>query len=143
MYLLYIPGTFSQDALRLIKDSQNRTLDDIIRIYEDLCTLVFNTVSAYSVWFVLHWFTYGAGVVTTVIYISKESLLRNKYHTDAVEFVFLSLILVFTVYVFIFPCVCAARITSNCAGKLIIDLHPFHHRIRTPNTFQREFALLR
>jgi len=45
-----------------------------------------------------------------------EFRTRTKYHTDTVEFVFLGLILVFTLYQFIFPCVCAARITSNCAG---------------------------
>ena len=92
----------------------------MIGIHEELCTVVFSTVSAYSVWFVLHWFTYGAGVIATIIYISEESVTTTKYHTGVIEFVFLGLILVFTLYLFIFPCVCAARITSNCAGKIVV-----------------------
>ena len=56
-------GTFAQDAFRRIRDLQNGSLDDVIRIHEELCTVVFSTVSAYSVWFVLHWFTYGAAVL--------------------------------------------------------------------------------
>ncbi|KAJ7384783.1 hypothetical protein OS493_020375 [Desmophyllum pertusum] len=111
-------GTFAQDALRRIQDVQIKTLDDVIRIHEDLCTVVFNTVSAYSVWFVLHWFTYGAGVVVAVIYTEEEVISRTKYHTQMPEFVFLGLLFVSVLYLFVFPCVCAARITSNCAGKI-------------------------
>ena len=74
-------------------------------------------MSAYSVWFVVHWFTYGAGVVVAVIYISEESSLRAKYHIHAIEFVFLGLLMVCVLYLFVFSCACAAMITSNCAGK--------------------------
>ncbi|XP_078358409.1 uncharacterized protein LOC144643123 isoform X4 [Oculina patagonica] len=109
-------GSLAQNTIRRIQDVQNGTLDDIIKIHEDLCTVVFNTVSAYSVWFVVHWFTYGAGAVVAVIYISEESISRAKYHTHAMEFVFLGLLLVCVLYLFVFPCACAARITSNCAG---------------------------
>ena len=111
-------GTFAQDALRLIQAQNGGTLDDVIIIHEDLCTVVFSTVSAYSVWFVLHWFSYGAGVVASVIYISKETYTRTTYHTHAIEFVFLGFILVFSLSQFIVPCVFAARITGNCAGKI-------------------------
>ena len=38
-----------EDALRIIRELQDGTLDDVIRIHEDLCTVVFSTVSAYSV----------------------------------------------------------------------------------------------
>ena len=102
---------------------QNGTLNEIIRIHEDLCSVVFSTVSAYSVWFVLHWFTYGASVVLTVIYISEEVHSRTKYHTHTIEFVFLGLILVCVLYQFLFPCFCAARMTSNCTGKIFIELN--------------------
>ena len=90
MVLFYTPGTFAQDAFRHIKNlGQNSTLDDVINIYENLCTVVFNTVSAYSVWFVVHWLSYGAGVVLSVIYISKEFLERNKYGTPTLNLVYL------------------------------------------------------
>ena len=80
-------------------------------------------MSAYSVWFVLHWFTYGASVVLTVIYITEEVHGRTKYHTHTIEFVFLGLILVCVLYQFLFPCFCAAKMTSNCTGKMFIELH--------------------
>ena len=110
---LFTSGTIAKDALRLIKDLQNRTLDDIIILHEDLCTVVFNTVSAYSVWFVLHWFTYGAGVVLSVIYLSKEFLYGNR----KLELLYLCLIFVFHLYLFLLPCILAAKITSCCTGK--------------------------
>ena len=121
-YFFLGSGTFAQDAFRLIQAVQNGTLNEIIRIHEDLCSVVFRTVSAYSVWFVLHWFTYGASVVLTVIYISEEVHSRTKYHTHTIEFVFLGLILVCFLYQFLFPCFCAARMTSNCTGKIFIEL---------------------
>ena len=116
--LIFIQGTIAQDSFRLIRDVQNGTLDDIIRIHEHLCTVVSNTVSAYSVWFVLHWFTYGAGVVVTIIYLSEAVASSVKY-TPSIYTVFLGLIFVCLLYLFVFPCFCASRITSSCAGKSI------------------------
>ena len=115
----FILGTFAQDALRLIREVQYGTLDDVIRIHENLCTVVFNTVSAYSVWFVLHWVTYGAGVVVAVIYLSEQVASSVKYRTPSMDLVFLVLTFVGLLYLFVFPCFCAARITSRCAGKSI------------------------
>jgi len=109
-------GTIAMDANRLIRNLQNGTLDDVIRIHEDLCTVVFNTVSAYSAWFVLHWFSYGAGVVLSVIYISKEFLSRDKYGTPTLNLVYLCLFFVCHIYLFLLPCIFAARITSSCTG---------------------------
>lgn len=117
--MLITPGTFAEDAFRLAQNFQGDTIDGIIRVHEDLCTVVFNTVSAYSAWFVLHWFSYGAGVVLSVIYISKEFLSRTKYGTRTLNLVYLCLFFVCHVYLFLLPCIFAARITSRCAGKKI------------------------
>ena len=114
---IFITGTIAQDAFRLIQDVQNGTLDDVIRIHENLCTVVFNTVSAYSVWFVLHWFTYGAGVVVAVIYFSEEVASSVEHLTPSWQLVFLGLLFVCLLYLLIFPCFCASWITSSCAGK--------------------------
>ena len=110
-------GTSAQDALKLIRNIQNGTLDDVLRIHEDLCTVVFSTVSAYSVWFVLHWFTYGASVIAFVMYISEEIAMK----APLMELVYLGCVLVCLLYLFLIPCMCAARITSHCAGKKIFD----------------------
>ena len=112
-----------EDALRIIRELQDGTLDDVIRIHEDLCTVVFSTVSAYSVWFVIHWFTYAAGVLLFIIWVSTEveQLLRNGIGIPTVVLVYDGVILVCLVYLFLLPCVCAARITSGCAGKVKIN----------------------
>ncbi|KAM7430691.1 hypothetical protein ABFA07_018639 [Porites harrisoni] len=111
-------GTFVEDALRIIRELQDGTLDDVIRIHEDLCTVVFSTVSAYSVWFVIHWFTYAAGVLLFIVWLSTEveQLLRDGIGIPTVVLVYDGFILVCLVYLFLLPCVCAARITSGCAG---------------------------
>ena len=119
VYAIKFPtGTFAQDAFRLIQN-ENGTLDDIIRIHKDLCRVVFNTVSAYSVWFVVHWFTYGVGVVLSVIYISRELISRSKYGTHTINLVYLGLFFLCHLYLFLLPCMFAANITSNCTGKRI------------------------
>lgn len=105
-------GTFAQDVTRKIRGIQGGSIDDVINIHEDLCTVVFNTVSAYSAWFVVHWVTYGAGVVIALIYISEEI----KFDTTATEFAFVGLLLFCCFYLFVFPCYFAASITSSCAG---------------------------
>ena len=115
-FLIYHPGTFAQDVTRLIRNVrgvEDESIDDIIEIHEDLCKVVFNTVSAYSVWFVVHWLTYGAGVVVAVIYISEEI----KYDTTASEYIFVGMLLFCCFYLFVFPCYFAASITGSCAGE--------------------------
>ena len=113
LLLLLLSGTFVKHNLRCIRDLLLGSLDDVIRIHEELCTVVFSTVSAYSVWFVLHWFTYGAGFLVAALYISEEILLK----TPTVNLVYLGFLFVCLLYLFLLPCVCAARITNCCAGK--------------------------
>ena len=110
-----------EDALRIIHELQDGTLDDVIRIHEDLCTVVFSTVSAYSVWFVIHWFTYATGVLLFIVWISTDvkQLLRKEIGIPTVVLAYDGFILVCLLYLFLLPCVCAARITSCCVGKRI------------------------
>ncbi|XP_074613272.1 uncharacterized protein LOC141873245 [Acropora palmata] len=109
-------GTFARDAKRRIHDRNEGTLDDIIEIHEALCTLVFNTVSTYKLWFVFHWLSYGAAVILSVIYLSIEFHSRHKYGTPTLNLVYLCLFFICHVYLFIVPCIFAARITSCCTG---------------------------
>lgn len=114
----FTSGTFAKDSVRLIRDLDGGNLDDVIRIHEDLCTVVSDTVSAYSVWFVLHWFSFGAGMVVDIILISKEIMTdRDSNPTPATFKISLYLIFVGVLYLFILPCFYAARITSKCNGK--------------------------
>ena len=79
--MITFSGTFAEDTLRLIRDPQNRTLDDVIRIHEDLCTVVFSTVSAYSVWFLLHVISHGVGFMLLMIWFSIEMSLDYESNT--------------------------------------------------------------
>lgn len=112
----YSLGTFAKDAHRQIQNLQNGTLDDIIRIHENLCTVVFNTVSVYKLWFVLHWTTYGADVILSVIYLSMEFHSRTKYDTPVLNLIYVCLFFVCHLYLFLVPCIFAARITSCCTS---------------------------
>ncbi|KAK2572473.1 hypothetical protein P5673_002722 [Acropora cervicornis] len=98
-------GTFARDAKRRIQDRNEGTLDDIIEIHEALCTLVFNTVSTYKLWFVFHWLSYGAAVILSVIYLSIEFHSRHKYGTPTLNLVYLCLFFICHVYLFIVPCI--------------------------------------
>lgn len=115
-------GTFAEDTLRLFRDVHIRTLDDVIRIHDDLCTVVSRTSSAFSVWFLLHWISHGTGCILLVIRFCVEiELLDSKEYTAISKSVAsYILFLTFYIYLFVFPCVIAAGISGNCAGKLHI-----------------------
>ncbi|XP_068741692.1 uncharacterized protein [Montipora capricornis] len=127
-------GTFTQDTFRLVQNIQNGHLDDIIRIHEDLCKVVFNTVSAYNVWFVLHWFTYGASVLFGAICISEQ--VTSKASAGCITYH--ATVIICLIYLFLLPCIYAAKITSRCAeicekincttSADWIEGHPFRDR---------------
>ena len=68
-------------------------------------------------------YVYLMSGIAAVIYISEEVHNTTKYHTPTIEFVLLGLILVCSLYQFLFPCFCAARMTTNCTGKIFMELH--------------------
>lgn len=99
---------------------RSRELDRLIQIHEDLCDIVHDTVSAYSVWFVLHWITYGLTGIVIVIFFSEEISNKSKYRVPAESFVFYGLQMATNIYLFVMPCCCAAFITNTCGGRCII-----------------------
>ena len=115
---LITSGTFADDTLRLIRDVQNRTLDDVVRIHEDLCTVVFSTSSAYNLWFLLHVFCHGVGYISFVTLIFFMTAHKFEQNTLTPEYV-VSLVYVQLpfFYLFISPLMFAAWISSRCAGK--------------------------
>ena len=68
-------------------------------------------------------YVYLMSGIAAVIYISEEVHNTTKYHTPTIEFVLLGLILVCFLYQFLFPCFCVARMTTNCTGKIFMELH--------------------
>ena len=68
-------------------------------------------------------YVYLMSGIAAVIYISEEVHNTTKYHTPTIEFVLLGLILVCFLYQFLFRCFCVARMTTNCTGKIFMELH--------------------
>ena len=124
-------GTSANDALCCIRNRENETLDKIIQIHEKLCTVVSNTVSTYKWWFLLHWFSYGAVVILSLIYLSTENISGTLTTNDTLKLVHLCVIFICHVYLFLVPCIFAARITSCCTGKNLLIVRSRVHIIIT------------
>lgn len=96
------------------QNSNQNQFDIAIRYHEELCAIVSDTVSAYCPWFVMHWFFYGATCLIGVIYISEEF----TYSKNPFKLAYVSVFLVTHIYMFLFPCCCAAYITDTCGGMV-------------------------
>ena len=77
--------------------------------------MVGETVQSFALWFVFHWILYGvttimALVVITMRFGNEESIVKRTY-------VFLFFLV--HLFMFVFPCGCAAYITSTCSGEYL------------------------
>ncbi|XP_022793630.1 uncharacterized protein LOC111332540 isoform X2 [Stylophora pistillata] len=133
-------GTFAEHTLSRIQEfeAEHTTLEEIIIIHEELRTIVLNTVSSCSVWFMVHWLSYGVGVVISLVYMSKELISKGQNDSPTMNKVYFVLFFVCQVYLFLLPCILAAGITSRCRGvyekinsttsKDWTEGHPFQDR---------------
>ena len=123
-----------------IKDVHD-DVNDVIKIYNQLCKHVFSTASAFRYWFVVHWFTFGA------VFAIDTAIGFNLFFTQKRHYIFWIYGIAtyfYSFYTFLYPCVCAARLTSKCCELLerlgILEQddwpesHPFHNR-RNVNDF--------
>ena len=117
MSFICFPGTLANDTIRRIRDIETGGIDDVIRVHEELCEVVSDTVKMFSPWFVLHWLVYCVTNVMALIFISEEVQSRVEYEIPDIVFVYYGLLFASHIYLFIFPCSCAAHITSTCGGK--------------------------
>lgn len=106
------PRGYGATAAIVGPNSTQNKFDIAIRYHEELCAIVSDTVSAYCPWFVMHWFFYGATCLIGVIYISEE----YTYSKNPFKLAYVSVFLVTHIYLFLFPCCCAAYITDTCGG---------------------------
>ena len=109
---LYFTGTFSKDTFRRIKDMREQDIDSAIKIYKELSCIVSDTVQAYCPWFIFHWLLYG---ITTII--SLVVVVNHFGETVLVKKIYVGLFFIIHCFLFVFPCGCAAYVTSACAGK--------------------------
>ena len=93
------------------------SLDLAIDIHEELCDIVTATVTAFCPWFVVHWLLYGVTSSLSIVYLSEEVAAQSPYLDEA----YIGAFVITHLYLFIFPCFCAAYITSFCGGKFNAD----------------------
>ena len=125
---MIISGTFAEDTLRRIRDPQNKTLDDVIKIHEEFCDVVFSTASVYSVWFLLHLITFSVGYI---LFSTKFLLDMNRPLSEFnMKFILNGLVLLYLLYIFVTPFIFAARISSDCAGKIPLSLNSYKGKRR-------------
>jgi len=110
-------------------------LDDIIKLHQKLCKIIFRTSDALKFWFMIHWALYTVlcvvWVANCVFYFSFLSQSLSTFFSGVMY-------LCIYVYVFIYPCYCAASLTAKCQ-QMLADFnmkyeeewhakHPFRQR---------------
>lgn len=105
-------GAFAADTLRRIKTLTGETIDDVIKIHKELRLIVKETTDAYSAWFLLHWLIYGITVIIGFVVVA----LHKFGHDEVIKKTYFGTYFALHVFLFIYPCVCAAYITSTCAS---------------------------
>lgn len=105
-------GAFAADTLRRIQNLKEGTIDDVIRIHKELRAIVKETTDAYSGWFLLHWLIYGITVIIGFVVVALHKFGHDQLEQKIYFGVFFSL----NVFLFVFPCVCAAYVTSTCGS---------------------------
>ena len=112
-----IVGAFSSDTFRRIKALRGGTIDDIIKIHKELRAIVAETTGAYSGWFLLHWLVYGVTVIMGFVVVA----LHKFGHDEIIRKVYFGTFFGLQVFLFVFPCICAAYVTSTCGCKYFIS----------------------
>ena len=124
-----------QQCVQDIKDSSSNQLDDLIKIHQQLCAQVYSTSHAFTPWFITHW---CGSVLVGAFYISDFSFQQHTLLTSwSRSYVNVWMLVVFF-FLYIYPCYCAASVTSECR-QILVDLnrttsedwhpgHPFQQR---------------
>ena len=111
-------GTFASDTFRRIKSLNGGSIDDVITIHKELRAIVSETTSAFSAWFLLHWMLYGITVIIGFVVVA----LHKLGNTPTDKKIYYGTFFGISTFSFVFPCVCAAYITTACAGRKIYFL---------------------
>ncbi len=101
------------DVQRRIGIIKTTNINSAIVIHREFASIVGDTVKAFSVWFVVHWFLYGVTTILALIVVvrhfGEESNVMKK--------IYLVLFLAVHLLMFVIPCVFAAYITTACGGE--------------------------
>ena len=93
---------------------ETENLNSSIVMHREFARIVSDTVDSFSLWFVFHWILYGlTTIVALVVVASHFGGERN-----VIKEIYLCFFLGIHLFMFVFPCGCAAYITSTCNGKI-------------------------
>lgn len=129
-------GTLANDTIRHMRDTRGG-LDALIQVHEELCRIVFDTVSAFAPWFLVHWLIYATTIITSLVYVTVEYAQDHGWSKPFVWF--FTLATVNYLFIFLLPCFNAAYVTSTCGGiaykinKTTANNWPLRHPFRERN----------
>ncbi|XP_078351069.1 uncharacterized protein LOC144635825 [Oculina patagonica] len=118
-----------------IRNANNSSLDDVIRIHKRLCKQISCTSESLKPWFVIHWFLLA---ITAVIYVADMVDFFQKNASEWYDLYQVTLVSAIYLYVFVYPSYCAASVSARC-NQMLKELnmtsdedwdtgHPFHSR---------------
>ena len=112
---IFFQGTFAADTLRRIQSVTSDSIDDVFKIHKELRSIVRETTDAYSGWFLLHWLIYGVTVILGFVVVALHKFGHDEIERKADYGMFFAM----NLFYFVFPCVCAAYVTSTCGCKYL------------------------
>lgn len=121
MFIFTFVGAFASDTLRRIHMTDGN-FDEMVRIHRELRAIVKHTTNAYSFWFLFHWLIFGVTAILGFVVVALYKLGED----DILQKIYFGIFFGLHIFHFIFPCVCAAYITTVCACKFI------HFQITSP-----------
>ena len=95
------------------------SIDDVITIHKELRAIVSETTNAFSAWFLMHWLLFGVTVIIGFVVVALHKLGK---HTSTDKKIYYGTFFAISTFSFVFPCICAAYITTACAGTFAVVL---------------------
>eukprot|EP00795_Rhopilema_esculentum_P017188 gene17188-8729_t len=106
-------GAFSRDLETRIKAMETENVNSSIVMHQEFARIVSDTVDSFSLWFVFHWILYGLTTIVALVVVASH--FGNEH--NVIKEIYLCFFLGIHLFMFVFPCVCAAYITSTCNVK--------------------------
>eukprot|EP00794_Sanderia_malayensis_P000321 gene321-951_t len=108
--ICFIIGTFSRDVERRIREMHTANINLPITVHKEFASIVRDTVSAFSLWFVLHWISYSITTILALVVLLKHFGDENTI----LKKIYLVLFSAVHLLLFVVPCGFAAYMTSVC-----------------------------
>lgn len=96
-----------------IKECKDMNINQLIIIHREFAMIVSETVKSFALWFVFHWLFYALTTIMALLVLvshfgGEHGILKKTY---------LVIFFVTHLFMFVFPCGCAAYITHKCSRE--------------------------